>query len=156
MLTPRRNFLKTGATATLFAGLCAGSAPSLFAQTKSPRDGQLHEVPYEAKTDPVFYYTKATFEPHLKTEFRVRAGVTATSMTLVSVADCARTTVKDGAEGECFSLMFRAAAPLSTVRTIHSIEHDALKRFQMFLVRTKMKDDPEGVYYEAVINRRQR
>ena len=155
MTTPRRTFLKSGAMAALFAGVCAGSADLAFAQKAAPKDrGAKHEIPYEAKLDPVFYFTRGTFEPHVNTEFRVVAGKISTAMTLVEVAACGPRRANDGAEGECFTLLFRASEPLAKIRTVHEVEHDALKKFSMFFSPTRKNSDPEGIYYEAVINRR--
>ena len=155
MITPRRTFLKSGAMVALFAGVCAGSADLAFPQQAAPKaPGANHPIPYETKLDPVFYFTRATFEPHLNTEFRVVAGRTSTAMKLVEIAACGPRGVRDGAEGECFTLLFRASEPLAKIRTIHEVEHDALKKFSMFFSPVKKNSDPEGIYYEAVINRR--
>lgn len=157
MLTPRRKFLKSGATAALAAGLLAGSRPLGFAQRATGQEQrQNHEVPHQAKTDPVFYFTRGTFEPHVNTEFRVVAGALVTRMMLLDVSNCGPKVAKDGAAGECFVLFFRADSELAKVRTIHTVEHDALSKFSLFFSRSSKKDDPEGIYYEAVINRRQR
>lgn len=155
MTTPRRNFLKAGAMAAAFAGLCAGKLDLAFGQRPLRKGADTrHEVPHEAKLDPVFYFTRGTFEPHVNTEFRVVAGTITTRMTLVDVATCGPRGVTDGAEGECFSLLFRASGELAKVRTVHEVEHDALKKFSMFFSPAKKASDPDGIYYEAVINRR--
>ena len=155
MFETRRKFLKSGALATLCAGIYFGSPKLAIGQQvfKKENKGKF-ETPYEAKLDKVFYYTKATFDPYLNTEFRVRAEKMVTRMMLVEIKDC-RPKVKPGAKqpsGECFSLLFKAEGELSFVRTIHEIEHDGLKSFSLFLERVGKEDDKDGIYYEAVIN----
>lgn len=153
MSFPRRKFLKSGAMAAVAVGLLAKS-PFLALAQDSNRAGRPveHRIPYEAKTDRVFYFTKSTFEPYLNTDFTVKAGAIVTTMRLIEVEDCKASAPKGA--GECFSLMFRADRTLSIARTIHVFDHDALGEFSLFVSRTKKTSDPDGIYYVAVINHR--
>lgn len=156
MSTSRRRFLKSGAMATLFAGVYCGSPKLVFGQQKNNQANTRNfEVPYEAKTDPVFYFTKSTFDPHLKTDFRVQAGTITTTLTLVEVLNCAapKTKAAHKTSGECFSLLFKADRELSSVQTIYKLEHAALGKFSLFVERVAKQDDADNIYYEAIINR---
>lgn len=144
MSTSRRNFLRAGTSAVLFAGLSVNPLKLAFAQSV----GRNFEIPQEAKRDRVFYFTRSTFEPHLNTQFKVVAGAYVTSLRLIEVENCA----PRGAAGECFTLTFSADQELSPVRTIHVFEHGALGEFNLFVSQTTKMKDPEGVYYVAVIN----
>ena len=164
MSLPRRKFLRSGAVAALFASLALHPLKTAFAQkaeintqrTHGAAAAQNHEIPQEAKRDRVFYFNKATFTPHLDTDFLVRPGVVVTTLRLIEVENCDATDdeATDADAGECFSLMFRADRTLSDVRTIHVFEHAALGEFNLFVSETKRFDDPEGLYYVAVINHR--
>lgn len=158
MSTSRRRFLKSGTMATLFAGVYCSSPNFVFGQQKVGQASKRNfEIPYEAKTEPVFYYTKSTFDPHLKTDFRVQAGTITTVLTLVEVADCAapKTKAPQRASGECFSLLFKADRELSSLQTIYKFDHGALGKFSLFVTRVAKKDDADNIYYEAIINRTQ-
>lgn len=162
MSTSRRKFLKSSAVATLCAGISLSSPAFVFGQqTDTPQTKHNFDTPYEAKKDPVFYYTKSTFEPHLKTDFRVQAGTITSVLTLVAVTDCtpparinpAHTKGAAKASGECFSILFHADRELSPLQTIHAFEHGALGKFSLFVSRVVKHDDSDRIYYEAIINR---
>ena len=163
MTLTRRKFLRATARAAVIAAVSAASLQKLFAQEGQPItfgpqkvDG-LYQVPQEARRDRAFYFTQATFEPHLDTDFRVRAGVLVSTLRLVEVEACRSSDAADAkasGAGECFSLMFKADEELSRARTIHVFEHGALGEFSLFVSPTKRKSDPEGLYYVAVINHR--
>lgn len=125
-----------------------------LAQTGS-NPAQDFAVPQEAKADAVFYYKKSTFDPYLNTTFRARARGAEVQLVLVKITDACspvrNTLTRRARATEGFTLLFRADAPLSDISTIHNLEHDALGRFALFLVRTSKEDD-RVLYYEAVIN----
>ncbi|HEX5706100.1 MAG TPA: hypothetical protein VFX96_02310 [Pyrinomonadaceae bacterium] len=163
MSLTRRKFLSASAHAALFAALPLTSLDKVFAQQDQPGTsdmgpqlvGGLYEVPQEAKLDNVFYFTQSTFDPHLNTDFSVRAGVLASTLRLVDIEACpSARDVAASDKGECFSLMFRADRELSRARTIHVFEHGALGAFNLFVTPTTSKSDPRGLYYVAVINHR--
>lgn len=156
MSLTRRKFLSAGAYAALIASLPLASLEKVFAQESKDTFGPqkvdgLYQVPQEAKSDRPFQFTQAAFEPHVNTDFRVRAGKLVNTLRLVEVEPCAS---GEASDGECFSLMFQADGELSRVRTIHVFEHDALGEFSLFVETTERKSDPRGLYYVAVINHR--
>ena len=121
---------------------------------KAKLDGD-HPIPYEAKLDPVFYYTKATFTPYVGTSFRARGQGRDEMLTLVAVRDCGvqpttkLTTVK-ARPTDCFALRFSAMGPLTEITTIHQLDHGALGKFHLFLTRSE--DEQGHLFYEAIIN----
>ncbi|HEU4597529.1 MAG TPA: twin-arginine translocation signal domain-containing protein [Pyrinomonadaceae bacterium] len=162
----RRTFLRTGALAAVAAGIALSPARLAFGQDTKTTPSQDFEIPYEAKLDPVFSYTKATFDPYVGGVFTTRGtGGKRVEMTLVAVhgqSTTTRTAVRSGETVstaltskarpvETFTLVFHAAGPLSDLSTIYQIEHAALGKFSLFLVRTKDEKDKE--VYEAVISR---
>lgn len=147
----RRTFIRSGSVA--FCTYLCLINPLTTAARQQKRLGELkekYEIPYEAKLDPVYHYTRATFEPHLNTPFYVHAGVKTSTLTLIEIEDCGKRT--KGVSGECFSLLFRASEKLSFVQTIYNLEHAALGVFSLFLTQTRIGRDPEGLYYVAIIN----
>lgn len=137
----------------LSAGIVMNFAGFALAQT--PNASQDFPISQEAKTDPVFYYKKATFDPYLNTTFRARARGEEVKLVLVKITDaCSKarnTLTKKARPTEGFTLLFRASAPLSGITTIHTLDHDALGKFSLFLVRASAEESRE-LYYEAVIN----
>ena len=175
MSPTRRTFLRTGALAAISAGFALGSVRLVFGQdSKKSNPSRDFEIPHEARLDPVFSYTMATFEPYVGGIFTTRGkGGQKVSLTLVKVKDVrpgARTRNPKGTAAQqaahearerakltpksratdSFALTFRASGPLSDLSTIHQLEHAALGKFLLFLVES---EDAEGRYiYEAVIN----
>jgi hypothetical protein len=93
--------------------------------------------------------TKATFEPHVNTVFRISDGTKVVTSTLVSVADMGPVPDRKQAGRECFVIKFKGTRPLA--QNTYRIEHDALGKFELFLVPAGR--DRKGSYYQAVINR---
>lgn len=154
MPVTRRSFLKAGALTALSAGFLLHPAGRALAQT-SDKPSEDFRVPQEAKVDPTFYYKKATFDPYVNTTFRARARGEVVELLLVKVTDTsapARVALtKKARPSESFVLLFRASDTLSGLTTIHTLDHDALGKFDLFLVRANGPEERE-VYYEAVIN----
>ena len=69
MNVTRRKFLRAGSVCALFAGL--GLSPSKLALGQLKRKSPRFEVPYESKTNPVFYFNRETFAPYVGTDFRL-------------------------------------------------------------------------------------
>jgi hypothetical protein len=162
----RRTFLRTGALAAVAAGIALSPARFAFGQdTKTPNPSQDFEIPYEAKLDPVFSYTKATFDPYVGGIFTARGSDgKRVSLTLSAVlgaraseqtraprtgATVSTPLTSKARPVETFTLIFRASGPLSELSTIHQLEHAALGKFSLFLERTK--DEKGQEVYEAVI-----
>ena len=150
MSVSRRSFIRSAAVCALATGALLRSPLAAFGQA-----GSYFETPYEATTSPVFHFTRATFEPYLQGVF-VGAGARSRTveLQLVAIRDYAppsdaRLTTRAHRRTDCFSLLFRSAAPLSQLSSIHRLEHAALGEFDLFLTESVGRG---GYYYEAVIN----
>ena len=153
MPVTRRSFLRAGTLTALSAGFLMSPAGLALAQSSDRSED--FRVPQEAKTDPVFYYKKSTFDPYLNTTFRARARGGPVDLLLVEITDTsapARSGLTERSRpSESFTLLFRASDTLSDITTIHTLDHDALGKFSLFLVRANGPEERE-IYYEAVIN----
>ncbi len=154
MATSRRAFLKSGAVASVFAGLYFSGSETVLGQPTPDQSGDSTNAP-PADTRPAFEYKASVFEPHLGSVFKVRAGVKVTMLTLVNLKriEPRAPEGKPVPQGENFSLLFRADNELSTVQTIYELDHESLGKFPLFVSRFMNENDREGIYYEAVINR---
>jgi hypothetical protein len=155
----RRTFLRTGALAAITAGIALSPARLAFGQdTKNQNPSLDFEIPYEAKLNPVFSYRKATFDPYVGGIFTAHGkGGKKVSLTLVSARSPlpskgmqAATLTKKARPTDTFTLVFRADGPLSELSSIHQLDHAALGKFSLFLVR--FEDDKGQEFYEAVIS----
>jgi hypothetical protein len=156
MTTPRRDFLKSAFMSIAAAGIISHSAHSVFGQKNRLKDSQGNfQSPAQAAADPVFHFTRATFEPYLESDFRVTVGPYRTvNLTLVKVEDLRkRQTRQKGmpqTEGECFMLLFKASGELSDLQQTYVLQHEALGKFSLFLVEASEKG--KAIYYSAIIN----
>jgi hypothetical protein len=152
--------MKSGALTVLAAGLVFQTGAVAFGQDgKRPNTAHGFKIPYEAQQDPVFYYTRATFEPYIGGVFQTRGlGGGTVELTLVAVHDWnPKATVKtrggvaaESRRTDCFSLLFRASGQLPELTSIYRLEHGALGSFDLFMTASK---GPHGeLFYEAVIN----
>jgi hypothetical protein len=155
--------MRTGALAAISAGIALSPARLAFGQdTQTP--SQDFAIPYEAKLDPVFSFTKATFEPYVGGVFKgrgaggrvveltltaVRSPRTSTTTTSRSATTVSTTLTSKARPVETFTLAFKASGPLSDLSTIYQLEHAALGKFSLFL--TGVKDEKGRQTYEAVI-----
>ena len=149
--------MKSGALSAIAAGLLFKAGVFGFGQSLRPQDPALDfQIPYAAQQNPVFYFTRSTFEPYVGGIFQTRAvGGKRASMTLLPVRDCtpkatSKLTTKPARQTDCFALTFRSNAKLSDLTTIYRIEHAALGQFDLFL--TEHGATRGGYIYEAVIN----
>lgn len=150
----RRKFLQAGSACALFAGL--GLKPSLLALGQSKRKGGGHDLPHEAKTDPVFYFNRETFAPYVGMEFQMsqKGARKGYGLRLEEVTDrqaqLKARRLKAHA-GECFSLYFRGPASKDLPQGTYRLRHAALGEFSLFLVPGR--DEASGTTtYEAVVN----
>lgn len=151
----RRKFVRAGAVSALLAGLNLSPAKLIFAQQKIAPGKGVFAIPYEAKTDAVFYFSHETFTSYLNTSFRIAtlAKGVAFDATLVQVFDYqaqARARKTKTHDGECFSLTFRAGERDTVSQGTYKFVHPALGRFSLFVVPGTPSAD--GITYEAVIN----
>jgi hypothetical protein len=126
-----------------------------LAQTGADPSGDF-QIPYEATTSPIFYFTRATFEPYVGGIFTAPGvGGRKVQLTLVSVRGYApsaatRLTTKPQRRTDSFALLFRTTGQLRELTTTHNLEHAALGQFSLFMTESVVK----GVrFYEAVFNR---
>lgn len=161
MSVTRRRFLRSGAITVLAAGLVFRPGVLAFGQDKKGADSAHgFQVPYEAQQNPVFFYTRATFEPYVGGVFQTRGlGGGVVELTLVSIHDWNAkqpkskirvATATSTARTDCFSLLFRASGKLPELTTIYRLEHGALGTFDLFM--TPSKGEHGERIYEAVIN----
>lgn len=91
--------------------------------------------------------TRATFEPHHNTAFRLDLGeAEPLSLILVEVVD--RT--PEGFAGEQFSLLFAGPPEPYLEQGTYSLDHEALGTVALFLVPVDQRKD--GFRYEAFFN----
>src|SRR5437764_13593986 len=144
MSVTRRKFLRSGAITVLSAGLVFRPGAIAFGQDVKRPDAArgLYPIPQQAQRDPVFAYTRATFEPYVGGIFSTRGvGGGTVELTLVAVRDrnpksttkTKRGVVAESRNMDCFSLLFRSPARLSDLTTIYRLEHAALGTFDLFL-----------------------
>jgi hypothetical protein len=147
--------VRAGTVSALLAGLNLNPVRLVFGQQKtSPAGKGSFAIPYEAKTDPAFYFSRDTFAPYLGSTFRIsRAKGDAFDATLVEVFDYqakARAAKVKTHDGECFALIFRAGERDTVSQGTYKFSHAALGRFSLFVVPGK--SSAEGTTYGAVIN----
>lgn len=149
MLLPRRKFLESS---LLFGAsvLILSNARQAFARGFI----NSNDLPIEVQRDPVYQFSKETFEPYVGGYFEApnaRGEMVALKLLKVESYQPKEQTkiTRSAIETESFSLLFSAEAPLSAV-SIHPIKHGALGNFKLFLTR---KNAPyREIYYEAVFN----
>ena len=154
MNATRRKFLRAGAVSALFAGLTLAPSKLIFGQ-KRRRQASPAAPP---DSDPVFSFNASTFTPYVGSKFLLAAGARGrmTAARLERVSDLhqgMRERHVATHKGECFSLVFAAAAPQRNApqQGTYRVEHVALGRFSLFLVPGPARDG--SVTYEAVVNR---
>ncbi|HEV2802037.1 MAG TPA: hypothetical protein VGW12_16295 [Pyrinomonadaceae bacterium] len=155
MSTPRRDFLKSALMSAAAAAIVSQSARFAFGQKRElTKDAQGYfQIPEQAAGNPIFHFTRATFEPYLESDFLVTVGpYKSVNLTLLKVED-RRPRQRKGMlrmEGECFLLVFKANGKLSDLQQTYVMQHGALGKFSLFLVDTS--EEGKGYYYSAVIN----
>jgi hypothetical protein len=137
------------------AAVFSQSARFAFGQNSRLKDSSGYfQIPEQAAGDPLFHFTRATFEPYLQSTFRVTVGpYKVVELTLVKVEDRAPRARQKGmarSEGECFMLLFQASGELSDLQQTYVLQHEALGKFSLFLVDASEKGD--GAFYSAIIN----
>ena len=151
MLLPRRKFLESS---LLFGAsvLILSNARQAFARGFI----NSNELPIEVLRDPVYQFSKETFEPYVGGYFEApnaRGEMVALKLLKVDSyqpKEGTKITTRSAIETESFSLLFSAEEPLNAA-SIHPIKHGALGNFKLFLTRVYGKY--REIYYEAVFNR---
>ena len=156
MTVTRRTFLRSGSLSALGAALLLRNYRSALGQKlKSANSAVDFAIPYEAKLEPVFRYNIATFEPYIGGSFSARGQGRNVELILVGVRNrstkaTSKMATTKARPSECFSLLFSAPAPLAEFTTIHTLNHGALGKFDLFL--TQSTDEQGHLFYEAIIN----
>jgi hypothetical protein len=155
MSISRRGFLQSAFVSAVAVGIFSQSAVPAFGQKNELKDTKGYfKVPPQAFGERSFHFTQATFEPYLRSEFRVTVGpYKVVRLTLVKVEDQRTGKGLESAEGECFSLLFKADGKLSELQQTYVLQHEALGKFSLFLVEAGEKESE--IHYLAVINRMQ-
>jgi hypothetical protein len=160
MTLPRRKFLKSGVLSAISAGVVFGSARAVLAQKTKNASATIvtdaaASMPMEAQLDPVFRFTRATFDSYVGDIFQAPdARGQMVSLTLVRVESYkpqrgTRIATAPSRFTDCFSLSFRASSELPPFTSIHTVSHPALGSFDLYLTPQRSAD---GISYEAVIN----
>jgi len=152
MAVSRRGFMKQGSLLAVAAAASLASVERVLGLDNSAEQLSVKQDNLTRKSlkSSSLSLTKATFAPYVNTVFRIYPDTSKTvKTTLVSVADIGPVSDKNIAGRECFVLSFRGSEPLR--QSTYRIEHDALGRFDLFLV--PVGKNRNGRYYQAVINR---
>jgi hypothetical protein len=138
----RRQFLKTGLLAALFAAV---PLRHVLGQSWKDRDANPGDAPL-AQSDPLANYSKASFTSYLNSIFQLQTRAGLVAVTLTSVED-----MPASRGGECFTLQFRGGSR-ALLQDTYVIIHPSLGTFALFLVPTG--SDANGAQgYLATINR---
>ena len=141
MSVSRRRFLRSGALGGLAAGLMLKSNSFAFG----------HDANQSVDHAAGFNYSRANFEPHVGSSFRLRQGKQTLDLTLVNLTDYqepSRTArISRAKNTESFVLAFRAPKNLSHAST-YQLEHPKLGKFDLFMTRNGDRDK-----MTAVVNR---
>lgn len=157
MNVTRRKFLRAGSVCALVAS--SGLSPSKLVFGQSPGGNPGHggyPIPYESKTNRVFYFNQETFSHHVGTDFQFfqQGASRGHGLRLEQASDNQarlRSRRLRTHDGECFSLYFRGPASENLPQATYRLEHAALGEFSLFLVPGRA-DESGQVVYEAVIN----
>jgi hypothetical protein len=132
----RRIFIKTASVAAIAAATLGKSTLAVLAQGGA--------------TDPLSYYTQATFNQYINSIFRLHGSRTVEVM-LENVEDTLPATVARTGGRESFVLHFRGG-DVQLPQDTYTVEHPALGNFRLFLVPNG--PDKNGAQsYVATINR---
>ena len=151
MLLARRKFIQSSLIFAATAAVINANSPVGFARALF-NDG----LPDEVLRDPVYSFSKETFEPYVGGYFEaIGPRGQKVPLKLVKVDSyCPKSETKicgRAHETVSFSLQFSAEGSLPPSKTIHHIRHGALGDFNLFLNR---REEPSrAVFYEAVFNR---
>lgn len=142
MSNSRRNFLKTGLVAALFAAVPLKHA---FGQSWKDRDANPGDTTL-TQSDPLANYSKASFVSYLNSIFELQTSFGLVAVTLTRVDD-----MPAPRGGECFTLQFRGGSR-GLRQDTYRVMHPSLGTFALLLVPSGA--DQNGAQgYVATINR---
>jgi uncharacterized protein DUF6916 len=136
MTISRRIFIQTASVAAIAAATIGRSTLTALAQ--------------DGATDPLAYYTQATFTQYINSIFRLH-GFRTVDVTLEKVQDALPATVSRSGGRESFTLHFRGG-DVRLPQDTYIVEHPALGSFSLFLVPGGA-DENGAQSYVATINR---
>ena len=138
MSVSRRRFLRSGALGGLAAGLMLKSNSFAFG----------HDSKQTVDHAAGFDYSRASFEPHVGSTFRLRQGKQTFDLTLVNLDDYQQPsrTARNlrGKNTESFVLAFRAPRKHSLAST-YQLEHSKLGKIDIFMERNGDRDKMTAV-----------
>ncbi len=132
----RRIFIKTASVAAIAAATVGKSTLAVLAQGGA--------------TDPLSYYTQATFTQYINSIFRLH-GFRTVDVMLEKVQDTLPAKVSRAGGRESFVLHFRGG-DVQLPQNTYTVEHPALGTFELFLVPSGA-DENGAQSYVATINR---
>lgn len=101
------------------------------------------------------FYSREMFQPFVGDTFHVRTGNQTTCLKLVALTDLnqrsAGITTGRTNRTDCFSLQFRASTPLPTTAATHTLNHDKLGSFDLFMTQS---EDGARFLHTAIVNQR--
>jgi hypothetical protein len=156
MNTSRRNFIKTGTLAAVFAGTNLFTVGFCSAQEKSAASG---ELPEKVFGDPLLHLTAANFREYVGTEFSVLTDVGGAVAVLSNVTETQQSVepvrrfgdaFRRRTRAENFVLSFRVSASDFSQAT-YRLRHPNLGQFDLFLVPGSSENNENLLH--AVINR---
>lgn len=136
MTISRRIFMKTASVAAIAAATVGKSTLAVLAQ--------------DSATDPLSYYTQATFTQYINSIFRLH-GIRTVDVTLEKVEDTLSAKESRAGGRESFVLHFRGG-DVQLGQNTYTVEHPALGTFALFLVPNGA-DQYGAQRYVATINR---
>jgi hypothetical protein len=145
MFISRRKFLRAGTLVALAAAVPVG----VLAQSRKERDGNPSDQ--GAQSDPLSFYSKATFSSYLNSIFQVSTAYSTVEVALVRVKDLPTGGPAAPAGGESFSMLFVGGSKGLDQGT-YRMNHPSLGSFLLFLVPSG-PDDNGAQTYVATINR---
>lgn len=142
MSISRRIFIRLASVTAITVGTVGKSTLVALAQ------GTMQ--PGASATDPLAYYTQATFTQYVNSIFRLH-GFRTVDVTLERVEDTLPATVSRGGGRESFVLHFRGGG-VQLLQDTYVVEHAALGTFRLFLVPNGA-DENGAKSYVATVNR---
>jgi hypothetical protein len=147
MSVSRRKFLRAGTLVALAAGF---PLKTLAAETLGSTSSLL---PAYGDPNSLMYLDREAFSSQLNTKFSFSHGnAQAVAVKLIEVNDLTPKTAKRSAGKECFAAVFIGSNDAPLRQETYIVKHKSLGQFSMLVVPVAHKR--EGVYYEAVFNRR--
>jgi uncharacterized protein DUF6916 len=155
MLKSRREFLRVGTVAGLFAAISLKSVVSVLGQQAGSERTALFTIPVESQGDPLDSLTEEVLSGHLNTMFQVHTSSgRAITLKLIKVTGwqpASAATAANSPALECFSALFRGPRSRALESGRYLITHDQLGIFELFI--TPVNDHSKDRFYEAVFNR---